>query len=158
VSLLRPAQAGDLDPLLTLARSPDAAPTLSVTAADGLLASLDDEHSGVFAIEHEGALAGAVRWVVVNERSRIADVRTLMVIPALRGRGLAIGAVRDLAHHLFLERGLHRLEAEVFAINVAGQHVFERAGFTREGVRRRAYNRHGTWQDSVIFGLLEDEL
>jgi RimJ/RimL family protein N-acetyltransferase len=36
--------------------------------------------------------------------------------------------------------------------------VFERAGFVREGVRRRAYDRAGGWQDGVFFGLLAEEL
>jgi RimJ/RimL family protein N-acetyltransferase len=35
--------------------------------------------------------------------------------------------------------------------------VFERAGFMREGVRRRAYDRAGAWQDGVSFGLLADD-
>jgi RimJ/RimL family protein N-acetyltransferase len=34
---------------------------------------------------------------------------------------------------------------------------FDAAGFTRDGVRRRAYDRHGAWQDGIQFGLLADD-
>jgi RimJ/RimL family protein N-acetyltransferase len=31
-------------------------------------------------------------------------------------------------------------------------------GFVREGVRRRAYWRHGEWVDGVLYGLVREEL
>jgi RimJ/RimL family protein N-acetyltransferase len=95
--------------------------------------------------------------VLVNRRSRIGAIHTLMLAPAARGRGVATAAIRELAEHLFRDRWLHRLEAEVYGFNQSGQRVFERAGFVREGVRRRAYDREDGWQDGVSFGLLSDE-
>lgn len=152
--MLRPATAADLDALVALAQQPEVAATLATTAAD----TLREDAGTLLAIEHEGTLAGGVRWVLVNRRSRIADVRTLMIDPALSGRGLATAAVRELAALLIGTHGVHRLEAEVYGFNDAAQRVFERAGFVREGVRRSAYDRHGAWQDGVRFGLLAGEL
>jgi RimJ/RimL family protein N-acetyltransferase len=108
-------------------------------------------------VSHEDAFAGGVRWELVNSRSRIAELRTLMLEPALQGRGLAVGVVRALCERLFGLHGIHRVEAEVMGINDAARAVFERAGFVLEGVRRRAYDRHGAWQDGVRYGLLVDE-
>jgi hypothetical protein len=34
----------------------------------------------------------------------------------------------------------------------------ERAGFIREGVERKAYLRHGEWQDAVLFALVREDL
>lgn len=152
--MLRPATPDDVEALVALARHPEIAATLATTAAD----SLREDAGELLVIEHEGARAGGVRWVLVNRRSRIADIRTLMIDPALSGRGLATAAVRRLAEHLIHERELHRVEAEVYGFNGAAQRVFERAGFTREGLRRRAYDRAGAWQDGVRFGLLAEEL
>jgi RimJ/RimL family protein N-acetyltransferase len=153
--VLRPARAADLDALVALARHPEVAPTLATDAAEGLAAALGDGE--LLVIEDDGALVGGVCWVLVNRRSRIADIRTLMLDPAARGRGLATAAVRELAARLFDQHGLHRIEAEVYGFNTAAQRVFERAGFVREGVRRRAYDRAGGWQDGIRFGLLADE-
>jgi hypothetical protein len=58
--------------------------------------------------------------------------------------------VRDL--------GYHRLQLEIYGFNERAIAHAERAGFVREGVRRRAYWRHGGWTDAVLFGLVADEL
>jgi RimJ/RimL family protein N-acetyltransferase len=153
--VLRPAGPADLPRLTALARDPAVAGTLSTDTA-GQLAVTHDAGE-LLVIEHEGTVVGGVRWVRVNRRSRIAEVRTLMLDPAVRGRGLAAQAVRDLVSRLF-ERGMHRVEAEVYGFNAPAQRVFERAGFVREGVRRRAYDRAGGWQDGIYFGLVADDL
>jgi RimJ/RimL family protein N-acetyltransferase len=156
--LLRPAEPADVDALVALARQPGVAATLATDAADGLAAALDDDAGELLVIEHDGALVGGVRWVLINRRSRIADIRSLMLDPSARGRGLAVAAVRELAARLLRERGLHRVEAEVYGFNEPALRVFERAGFVREGARRSAYDRAGGWQDGVRFGLLAEEL
>jgi aminoglycoside 6'-N-acetyltransferase len=155
--VLRPAVAADIGALVALARQPGVADTLATDAAEELERALHDEAGELLAIEHDAALVGGVRWVLVNRRSAIGDVRTLMLDPAVRGRGLGTAAVVELAARVFREPGLHRLEAEVYGFNVAAQRVFERAGFVREGARRRAYDRAGEWQDGVRFGLLAEE-
>jgi hypothetical protein len=49
-------------------------------------------------------------------------------------------------------------EERVGAVRVAtALRTFDAAGFTRECVRRRAYDRHGAWQAGVRFGLLTDD-
>jgi RimJ/RimL family protein N-acetyltransferase len=155
--VLRPAVAADIGPLVALARRPGVADTLATDAADELERAVSDEAGELLMIEHDGSVVGGVRWVLVNRRSRIGDVRTLMLDPASRGRGLGTAAVVELASRVFREHGLHRLEAEVYGFNLAAQRVFDRAGFVREGVRRRAYDRAGEWQDGVRFGLLAEE-
>lgn len=155
--MLRPATAADLEALVALARHPDVAATLSTTAADGLAEALDSGAGELLVIGRGGAVAGAVRWELVNRRSRIAEIQTLMLDPAVRGQGLATAAVRELVARLVVAHGLHRIEAEVYGFNAPAQRVFERAGFVREGLRRRAYDRAGGWQDGVRFGLLAEE-
>jgi RimJ/RimL family protein N-acetyltransferase len=80
-----------------------------------------------------------------------------MVRPDVRRSGIAVQAVRLACELALVKEGLHRIQAEVYGDNVAGQRLFERAGFTREGVRRRAYRRRGQWLDGVLYGLLSEE-
>jgi RimJ/RimL family protein N-acetyltransferase len=156
--MLRPAHTEDLDPLLALVREPSVADSIAFFAAEELTRAIEqpDGEGAVLVIEHDGALAGALRWVMVNRRSRIAAIRTLMIAPGRQGRGLGSAAVGELARDLFA-RGVHRLEAECLAYNVAGVRLFERAGFTREGVRRAAYDRRGSWQDAILFGRVAED-
>jgi RimJ/RimL family protein N-acetyltransferase len=50
------------------------------------------------------------------------------------------------------------VQLEVYGFNGPGLRTFERAGFVREGARRKAYRRHGEWQDGVLFGLIREDL
>ena len=59
---------------------------------------------------------------------------------------------------LFDELGFHRLELEIYGFNERAIAHAERSGFVREGVKRRAYWRHGEWVDGVLFGLVVEDL
>jgi RimJ/RimL family protein N-acetyltransferase len=150
--VLRPAVAEDAAWLLDLVRLDAVASSLSTTAED----ALEDPTDVWVAESPAGERVGAVRVVTVNRRSRIADVRALMVHPAARGRRLGVAILRAVARDAFA-RGVHRLEGEVYGFNEPALRTFDAAGFAREGVRRCAYDRHGAWQDGIQFGLLADD-
>jgi RimJ/RimL family protein N-acetyltransferase len=109
-------------------------------------------------IETDGEPAGSMSWELVNRRSRIAAVSGFAVDPGSRERGVGIAAAKALQRHLVVELGFHRLQMEVYGFNERGLRHAERAGWVREGVRRRAYWRDETWVDGVLFGLVADEL
>jgi ribosomal protein S18 acetylase RimI-like enzyme len=152
---LRPATEADLAWVVELARDESVARSLSTTAADGLTDALAAGELWV-AQTAGSARVGAVRVTMVNRRSRIASVETLMVHPTARGERLGVAILKTAARDAFA-RGVHRLEGEVYGFNEPALRTFDAAGFTREGVRRRAYDRHGAWQDGVRFGLLADD-
>ena len=127
--MLRPATHEDSRPSIDLAQRPEIARTLATNAVD----SLRDDAGELLAIEHDNQLAGGVRWTLVNRRSRIADIRTLMIDPAHSGHGLATRVVRELSRQLIVEHDIHRIEAETYGFNEAAKRVFLRAGFTYEG-------------------------
>jgi aminoglycoside 6'-N-acetyltransferase len=154
---LRAATPDDLAWLERLARDPNTAGSLAVDAADRLPGELAAGELVVFETER-GKRIGAARMTVRNRRSRIAEVQTLIVDPAVRGRGLGTAAVRAAARELIEGGSMYRVEAEVYGFNAPALATFAAAGFTREGVRRQAYDRHGTRHDGVLFGLLADEL
>jgi RimJ/RimL family protein N-acetyltransferase len=154
--VLRPAAAEDVPWLLELAGGYEVEPFLAPGAVQGLADSVAAGEAFV-AETSDGRAVGAVRAMVVNERSRIGALRSLMIDPAARGRGLGVAVVRAVTARLFEEADVHRVEAEVYGFNAGGLKVFELAGFRREGTRRRAYWRHDGWQDGVTFGLLADE-
>lgn len=152
---LRPASAADLPWIAALARDESVARSLSTTAADALSEAF--AAGELWIAEASGSeRVGAVRVTTVNRRSRIASVESLMVDPAARGRRLGVAMLKAVARDAFA-RGVHRLEGEVYGFNEPALRTFDVAGFVREGVRRRAYDRHGAWQDGVRFGLLADD-
>jgi RimJ/RimL family protein N-acetyltransferase len=80
------------------------------------------------------------------------------VHPDFRGRRLADDAARLAQRYLVVDLGYHRIELACFGFNERAIAHAERAGFVREGVKRKAYLRHGEWQDAVQFSLLAEEL
>jgi ribosomal-protein-serine acetyltransferase len=121
--------------------------------------SLDDpEAFGVFVIEVDGARAGTMRFERTNLRNRIASLGGLAVHPDHRGQRIADEAARMFQRHLLEDLGFHRLQLEVYGFNERAQVHAERSGFVREGVRRKAYWRNEEWVDSVLYGLVAEDL
>jgi RimJ/RimL family protein N-acetyltransferase len=120
--------------------------------------SAEPDAGGVMLIESDGSPAGVSMWRRVNERSRIAHLGGLAVHPAFRGDRISDEAARQLQRWLVFELGFHRLELEVYGFNDRAQRHAERAGFVREGVKRKAYRRGDGWVDSVCYALVEEDL
>jgi RimJ/RimL family protein N-acetyltransferase len=47
---------------------------------------------------------------------------------------------------------------EIYGFNERAQAHAERAGWVREGTRRKAYDRHGEWVDGVLYGIVREDL
>jgi RimJ/RimL family protein N-acetyltransferase len=118
----------------------------------------EPEDYGVMLFAVEGDRAGTATWERVNRRSQIASVGAFALDPAFRGRGLGDEAARALQRHLIRELGLHRLQMEIYAFNERALRHAERAGWVREGVRRKAYRRDDEWVDGILFGLVAEDL
>lgn len=118
----------------------------------------DPDAGGLLVIELDGEPAGALAWERVNVRSRIAQLGGLAIHPDFRGRRIADDAARLLQRQLVFELGFHRLQLEVYGFNERAQRHAERAGFVREGVKRRAYRRGDEWVDSVLYGVIREDL
>ena len=102
-----------------------------------------------------GSIAGGVTLRLFDPMRAVIEIG-YWLFPDARGRGLATRAVRAVTREAFAS-GLWRVEANVRIGNEASERVLERAGFTREGVKRR-YLRHGGGRvDATVFSLLADE-
>ena len=163
---VRRAVPDDLGFLLELVNDEDVEPFLGGRAArdrESLRAAIDrstaePQEFGRFVIEVDGERAGAMGFEVANRRSRIANLERLAVHPTFRGHRIADEAARLLQRHLLVDLGYHRLQLEIYGFNERAIAHAERAGFVREGVKRRAYLRRGEWIDGVMFGLLREDL
>jgi RimJ/RimL family protein N-acetyltransferase len=166
---LRRAEPADVDFLVALLAHEDVEPYMAAQRANDretLLAEIERSAAeplelGRFVIEAEEEgewrRAGGMAFHATGGRNRIARLGALAVHPDFRGRRLADEAARLLQLHLF-ELGFHRLELECYGFNTRAIEHAERAGFVREGVKRKAYRRHGEWVDGVLFGMLREDL
>jgi RimJ/RimL family protein N-acetyltransferase len=167
---LRRAEWEDVDFLVELLTHEEVEPFLAGAAArdradlldeiDRSLAEPQDFGRFLVEVEEDGEWrrAGVLGFEVRNRRSRIAFLQRLAVHPDFRGRRLGDAAARLVQQHLIFDLDYHRLELEIYGFNGRAIAHAERAGFVREGLKRRAYLRHGEWVDGVIFGLTREDL
>jgi RimJ/RimL family protein N-acetyltransferase len=166
VIALRRATADDADWLVELYADEDVDPFLGPRRPrdrESMLAEIeqaaaDPEAGGLILIDVDGERAGVMQFNRANEANRIAHLGGLAVHPDFRGRRIADEAARMFQRYLIFELGYHRLEMACYGFNERAIAHAERAGWVREGVKRRAYLRHGEWQDAVQFGLLREDL
>lgn len=148
----------EVEPFLSAvrAREPDAV----LAEVERSLAEPEDFGRFVIEVPAEGnwRLAGVLGFEVANRRSKIANLGSLAIHPDYRGRRLADVAARTFQRHLLTDLGYHRLQVECYGFNERAIQHAERAGFVREGVKRKAYWRHGEWVDGVLFGCLLEDL
>lgn len=111
-------------------------------------------------IDEQGTVVGDVSYIrLSNGPPPQADCYNIgvWIVPEHRGHGHAAAAQRQLADYLFDTYYLERVEASTDIDNVGEQRALDRAGFTREGVLRRACFRAGAWRDMVLYSKLRGE-
>ncbi|HEX9924439.1 MAG TPA: GNAT family protein [Anaerolineae bacterium] len=70
-----------------------------------------------------------------------------------RGQGLGYRLLEATVNQA-LANGLTRIELEVFASNRAAIALYEKFGFEREGLKRKARYVDGSWDDFVMMALV----
>lgn len=106
------------------------------------------------AVDASGAVVG---WCDVQrapfEGFRHTGRLGMGLLPEARGKGLG-RRLMQAAIHAARERGMERIELEVFASNTRAIRLYESAGFVHEGVKRRARKLDGEYDDNVMMALL----
>ena len=167
---VRRAARDDIDFLHDIFANDDVRPFLAAGGTfdnESLLEELERQKRepsafGRFVIEvrdgDEWRRAGTMGFERENERSRIAQLGRLAVHPDFRGRHLGDGAARLFQRHLIFDLGFHRLQMEIYGYNDRAQRHAKRAGWIREGVKRKAYRHGDGWVDGVMYGLVREDL
>ena len=80
-----------------------------------------------------------------------------MLVANERGKGYGTEAVQLIVDYVFLKRDIVRIQAETHPDNKASQRVLEKAGFVKEGVRRKAFFSRGVWRDTAMWSILRED-
>jgi len=160
---LRRATAAEVDFLVGLVNDDDTRRYLGNRVSDTRDAVLADlarppQEFGWFVIEVDGERAGCVAFERISEQHRIASAGRFVVHPDFRERRIGVEAARLFQRLLLRELGFHRIELQIYGFNERAIAHAERAGYVREGVKRRAYSKDGAWVDAVMFSLIAEDL
>ncbi len=110
-------------------------------------------------IEVDGTLIGDVQARRPQEAlpPGVVEVGVDLHDSADRGRGYGREAVSLLTGHLFVEGIAERVQGSTAVDNVAMRTVFERLGFTFEGVMRGFMPVAGGREDYALYAVLREE-
>ena len=101
---------------------------------------------------------GSAGFHEVDWRNRSGELGLVIGRKDLWGRGYGTEAVRVLARWGFFELNLHRVQLKVYEDNARAIRAYEKAGFKAEGCLRQSRFHGGGYHDTLVMGLLRDEL
>jgi ribosomal-protein-alanine N-acetyltransferase len=119
-----------------------------------IAAKKDEQPAKNFAIELAGELVGSIAIGPYSDVHRRTGEVGYWVGEPYWGRGIATEAIRAIVPYAFATFGLVRVEAGVYASNIASMRVLEKAGFEREGVLRKSVTKNGALLDSVLYSRI----
>jgi len=101
---------------------------------------------------------GSAGFHEVDWRNRAAELGLAVGRKDLWGRGFGTETVRVLARWGFQELNLNRVQLRVYEDNPRAIRAYEKAGFRLEGRMRQSRFHNGRYYDTLVMGLLRDEL
>lgn len=89
--------------------------------------------------------------------SHVGDVGCMIAKEATR-HGIGTQAIRQVVSMAFNQGNFERLTAEIYSANKASQRMVEKLGFKLEATLRQKVMKDNVFYDSLIYGLLPDEI
>ena len=163
---IRPWRLEDIESLVWHADSANVARYLRdafpspYTLADGeawLARSAAEERPTNFAIEVDGAAVGGIGLHLGEDVHRRGAEIGYWLGEAYWGRGIVSEAVGAMTSWSIEQFDLVRVDAYVYAPNVASARVLEKNGYVLEGRLRRAVEKRGEILDALVYAFVVDE-
>lgn len=81
----------------------------------------------------------------------------IKIDPKYHGYGIGSETISLITKYAFEELNFNRITAAVLDYNIASQRIFEKNGFIREGVQRKAIYKLGKYNDLYNYGLIKED-
>jgi [ribosomal protein S5]-alanine N-acetyltransferase len=104
-----------------------------------------------FAIEFDGNFAGGIGFERYDDVNHLTAEIGYWVAEPYWGRGLATAALCQATDHAFHYFDFARIQAAVFAWNVASARVLEKSGYTLEARLVRNVIKNGEMTDTLMY-------
>jgi RimJ/RimL family protein N-acetyltransferase len=162
--ILRRWREADLDSLIRLANNRRIWINLAdpfphpYTHADGqgwiALTAAEGDPQLQFAIDVDGQAIGGIGLKRLPEQHPQSLEVGYWVGEPYWGRGIASEALARVTEYAFNKLGAERVQAQVFAYNLASARVLEKNGYTLEGRLRRAARKDGQIIDKLMYSII----
>ncbi len=156
---LRPLQAEDHPALLEILADPSVAAWWGLYNEARLAADAAEEDATYWTILADDLPVGLILATEEDDPDYRAVALDLFLAPSHQRRGVGGDVIRAVLRHMFEQRGHHRATIDPAVDNEYAIRCYEKLGFKRIGIGRRAERApDGTWRDSLLMDLLAEEL
>jgi RimJ/RimL family protein N-acetyltransferase len=114
------------------------------------------KHVGQFAMRLKGEMVGGIGFLYTHgEASHKAEIG-YWIGKEHRGKGITTLAIKKIVDIGFGEKGLFRLEANVFLDNHASMKALKKAGFEKEGLLKSTFIKGDRLVDTYLYSCVKD--
>lgn len=107
--------------------------------------------------DKDEVLYGLISLTNIDQFNQCAELHLMIGDTENRGKGIGTFAVKEMLHHAFYNLNLHRIELEALETNAASCGLYEKCGFQKEGVKRKAVFKNGEYLDMYLYSILREE-
>ena len=149
---LRAASAGDLEDIMAIERAPGFERWIGRSSAPEHRAMMDDANTAYLIGEASGEV---VAFAILRDFNDPHGNRYLKRVAVARpDQGVGFAFLERVVDWIFERAGAHRLWLDCFSYNARAQRVYEKLGFSRDGVLREAYlAADGSRRDLTMMAL-----
>ncbi len=153
---LRFTQNTELETILKIESDPEHAPDVGAWSHEEHEAALHNQDLLHLVIENKDKkLVGyAILAGVLNDHYSL-ELKRIVITEKGKGYGkAALAAIKELA---FEKLEMHRLWLDVREKNLRAQHVYEQAGFKKEGLLRECIYYQAEFESLIVMSILSSE-
>lgn len=107
--------------------------------------------------EESDDIIGLVSLIKIDQMNQSAEFHIMIGNKENRGKGAGIFAVKEMLTHAFLNLNLQRIELTVNEDNTSAINLYEKVGFVREGLKRKARFKNGIYLNVYLYSMLRDD-
>ena len=108
-------------------------------------------------MEVDGKPVGTIGLLSIDYKNKKAEFYIAMGEISYKGKGIAKQATQLMLHYAFNELGLNRVYLFTEEENIPAQKLFERIGFTQEGLLKEDIFSHNKLANRYIYSLLKKD-
>lgn len=108
-------------------------------------------------IEADGIPVGTIGLLSIDKKNCKAEYYIAMGESSYKGKGIAKEASKLILEYGFKTLKLNRIYLYTEVENIVAQKLFEKLGFTKEGIIRQDLVSHGCFVDRILYGFLRGD-
>ncbi|MFX0008654.1 MAG: GNAT family N-acetyltransferase [Candidatus Hermodarchaeota archaeon] len=129
----------------------------STTELSKRFSDISEDHKEFIIEKKDGTKIGLIIYFIVQGGPyHLLEIGYYMIMSERR-HGYCTEAVQVFTDFLFLSHAIERIQATTDSRNDASQRVLQKAGFSKEGIIRKAVFMKGEYVDVTLFSILRED-